>query len=195
MYCITFDQYNNTQGCESSDFNLISDFFALHKTPFSDFNALKSTIIRHFRLFQTFSHRCSHVPEHLISLLYPQFCGEWLLWPTGGDILPSCGTEAEEAEGGAAQVLGQWPAEGHEGAVGRRNDRAEVRWPVWIQSLSPINTIICQSLSPINTIICQSISPIHTIICQSPSPIHTIICQSLHPIDTIICQSLSPIHT
>ena len=25
------------QGCESSDFNLISDFFALHKTPFSDF--------------------------------------------------------------------------------------------------------------------------------------------------------------
>ena len=26
-----------SEGCESSDFNLISDFFALHKTPFSDF--------------------------------------------------------------------------------------------------------------------------------------------------------------
>ena len=25
------------QGCESSDFNLISDFFALHKTTFSEF--------------------------------------------------------------------------------------------------------------------------------------------------------------
>ena len=30
---IAFDN----QGCESSDFNLISDFLALHKTPFSDF--------------------------------------------------------------------------------------------------------------------------------------------------------------
>ena len=28
---------NDSQECESSDFNLISDFFALHKTPFSDF--------------------------------------------------------------------------------------------------------------------------------------------------------------
>ena len=27
----------NNQACESSDFNLISDFFALHKPPFSDF--------------------------------------------------------------------------------------------------------------------------------------------------------------
>ena len=28
---------NLAAGCENSDFNLISDFFALHKTPFSDF--------------------------------------------------------------------------------------------------------------------------------------------------------------
>ena len=28
---------HSEQGCESSDFNLISDFFSLRKTPFSDF--------------------------------------------------------------------------------------------------------------------------------------------------------------
>ena len=34
---IRFHHINIEQGCESSDFKLISDFFALHKTPFSDF--------------------------------------------------------------------------------------------------------------------------------------------------------------
>ena len=29
--------WNYKQGCESSDFNLFSDFFALHKTQFLDF--------------------------------------------------------------------------------------------------------------------------------------------------------------
>ena len=54
------------QGCESSDFNLISDFFALHKTPFSDFKcSLKALKSRSFQAFQTFSHRCSHIPDHL----------------------------------------------------------------------------------------------------------------------------------
>ena len=47
------------QGCESSDFNLISDFCALHKTPFSDFykcieKHISSGISDCFRLFQTF---------------------------------------------------------------------------------------------------------------------------------------------
>ena len=53
------------QGCESSEFNMISDFFALHKTPFQtvkcNLNALKSTFSGFSdRLFQTFSHRNSH---------------------------------------------------------------------------------------------------------------------------------------
>ena len=43
------------QGCKSSDFNLISDFFALHKTPFSDSYCIKkhifSGISDYFRLF------------------------------------------------------------------------------------------------------------------------------------------------
>ena len=55
------------QGYESSDFNLISDFFALHKTPFSNFKCIEkhifSGISDYFRLFQTFfsqtlSHPC-----------------------------------------------------------------------------------------------------------------------------------------
>ena len=50
------------QGCESSDFYLISDFFALHKPHFQTFNALKSTSFQAFHLFQTFSHRRSHTP-------------------------------------------------------------------------------------------------------------------------------------
>ena len=54
------------QGCESSDFNLISDFCTLHKTPFSDFYCIEkhilSVISDYFRPFQTFSHRRSHTP-------------------------------------------------------------------------------------------------------------------------------------
>ena len=54
------------QGCESSDFNLISDYFALHKTPFSDLFCIEKLIFSgisdYFRLFQTFSHKCSHTP-------------------------------------------------------------------------------------------------------------------------------------
>ena len=51
------------QGCESSDFNLISDFFALHKTPFQTFNALKSTSFQAFQIISDFfarmlSHPC-----------------------------------------------------------------------------------------------------------------------------------------
>ena len=53
---------NLLYGCESSDFNLISDFFALHKTPFSDFYCIEAHLFRHFRLFQTFPHRCSNTP-------------------------------------------------------------------------------------------------------------------------------------
>ena len=58
----------NSQGYESSDFKMISDFFALHKTPFSDlmqFACIEKHIfsLRHFRLFQTFSHRRSHILE------------------------------------------------------------------------------------------------------------------------------------
>ena len=45
------------QGCEGSDFNLISDCFALHKTPFSDFQCVEkhifSGISDYFRLFLT----------------------------------------------------------------------------------------------------------------------------------------------
>ena len=45
------------QGDESSDFNLNSDFFALHKTPFSDFYCIEehifSGISEYFRLFRT----------------------------------------------------------------------------------------------------------------------------------------------
>ena len=52
------------QGCESSDFNLISDFFGLHKTPFSDLMQKKGHLFREFRLFQTFSHRCFYTPDH-----------------------------------------------------------------------------------------------------------------------------------
>ena len=47
------------QGCESSDFNRISDFFAFHKIPFSDFHSVwmhwKAHFFRHFKLFQIFS--------------------------------------------------------------------------------------------------------------------------------------------
>ena len=51
------------QGCESSDFNLISYIFALHKTPFSDLKYIAKHLFRHFKLFQTFFlHRCSHTP-------------------------------------------------------------------------------------------------------------------------------------
>ena len=32
-----FLEFHQKEGCENSDFNLISDFFALHQTPFSDF--------------------------------------------------------------------------------------------------------------------------------------------------------------
>ena len=46
------------QECESSDLNLISDFFALHKTPFSDFQCIEkhifSGISDYFRLFRLF---------------------------------------------------------------------------------------------------------------------------------------------
>ena len=57
--------YFSLQGCESSDFNLISDFFALHKTPFSDFqcslNALKSTFFQAFQIISDFfSKKLSH---------------------------------------------------------------------------------------------------------------------------------------
>ena len=45
------------QGCESSDFNLILDFFAHHKTPFSDFYCIAkhifSGISDYFILFLT----------------------------------------------------------------------------------------------------------------------------------------------
>ena len=43
-----FAQHHPYQGCESSDLNLISDFFALHKSPFSSFQDF-----RFFRLFLT----------------------------------------------------------------------------------------------------------------------------------------------
>ena len=60
------------QGCETSDFNLISDiFFALHETPFSDrlmqFECIEkhifSGISDYFRLFKYFFYRCSHTPD------------------------------------------------------------------------------------------------------------------------------------
>ena len=46
------------QGCESSDFYLISDFFALHKTPFSDLSCIESISFQAFQTFlsQTLSH-------------------------------------------------------------------------------------------------------------------------------------------
>ena len=57
------------QGCESSDFHLMSDFFALHKTHFQTFNALKSTSFQAFKIisdflktFSDFFSR-SHTPE------------------------------------------------------------------------------------------------------------------------------------
>ena len=55
------------QGCENSDFNLILDFFTLHKNPIflKTFNALKKHILSgisaNFRLF-SHSHRRSHTP-------------------------------------------------------------------------------------------------------------------------------------
>ena len=52
-----FSFFSGCQGCESSDFNLISDFFALHKTPFSDFQCIEkhifSGISDYFELFLT----------------------------------------------------------------------------------------------------------------------------------------------
>ena len=59
--------YLFSQGCESSDFNLISDFLALHKTPLSDFqcsmNASKSSSFQGFQIISDFfsqalSHPC-----------------------------------------------------------------------------------------------------------------------------------------
>ena len=54
------------QGSKSSNFDLISDLFALHKTPFSDFQCIEkhifSGISDYFRLVQIFSHRRSHTP-------------------------------------------------------------------------------------------------------------------------------------
>ena len=47
------------------EFRMWFQTFALHKTHFQIFNALKSIfsgISDYFRLFQTFSHRCSHSP-------------------------------------------------------------------------------------------------------------------------------------
>ena len=63
-----------TQGCESSDFNLISDVFALHKTPFSDFwcslNALKSTSFQAFQIISDFfSQMLSHPKQNKKSLI------------------------------------------------------------------------------------------------------------------------------
>ena len=46
------------QGCESSDFNLISDFFCSSLNPiFWLLMHWKAHLLRHFRLFQTFSYR------------------------------------------------------------------------------------------------------------------------------------------
>ena len=59
--------YYHYQGCESSDFNLISDYFDIHKTQFSDFscrlNALKITSFQAFQIISDFflqmlSHPC-----------------------------------------------------------------------------------------------------------------------------------------
>ena len=42
--------------------NLISDFFALHKTPFSDFECIEKHIFSGISDYSDFSHRCSHTP-------------------------------------------------------------------------------------------------------------------------------------
>ena len=50
----TFISPSHMQGCDSSDFTLISDFFALHKTPFSCIEKhIFSGILDNFRLFLT----------------------------------------------------------------------------------------------------------------------------------------------
>ena len=55
------------QGCESSDFNLISDFLLFTKPHFQTLNALNSTSFQAFQIisdfFFTFSHRRSHTPD------------------------------------------------------------------------------------------------------------------------------------
>ena len=53
-------------------FHLISDFFAHHKPHFQTFDVIwmhwKAHLFRHFRLYQTFSHKCSNTPD---------FCKIW----------------------------------------------------------------------------------------------------------------------
>ena len=78
LFCLRKLQYSETkiinhenrylnfkQGCESSDFNLISGFFSLHKPHFQTFNALNSTSFQAFQIIsnffsQTLSHPCSN---------------------------------------------------------------------------------------------------------------------------------------
>ena len=57
------------QGCESSDFNLISDSFALHKTPFQTFNALKNMSFQAFPIIlDFFSQMLSYPCEMYITM-------------------------------------------------------------------------------------------------------------------------------
>ena len=90
----------NTQGCESSDFNLTLDFFALHKTPFfrllMQFESIEKHIFfRHFRFFLTDAltslntqHKHTYTPYSNTQTLHTnvnkELCGS-------GPVLPSCG--------------------------------------------------------------------------------------------------------
>ena len=52
----------SAQGCEISDFNLILDSFALHKTHFKTFNALKSISFQAFQIISDYFITDSHNP-------------------------------------------------------------------------------------------------------------------------------------
>ena len=83
------------QGCESSDFNLIQTFLLFTKPNFQSFNALKTHLFRHFRLFQTFSYRRSHTPcyrsvENTLNVAFLAHLNRRLKWAIAVRFRPSC---------------------------------------------------------------------------------------------------------
>ena len=57
-------EISHNQGCESSNFNLISDFFALHKPHFQTFIALKSTSFQACQIISDFFSHYALTPLH-----------------------------------------------------------------------------------------------------------------------------------
>ena len=83
--------HSTLQGCESSDFNLISDFFCSSQNPIFRLSMHfecneKHILFRHFRLFQTFSPKCSHTPDSTTSsfssLTWSAWYRLWQFWST-----------------------------------------------------------------------------------------------------------------